>query len=46
VAQLATRVAVMQSGKFVEVGTVEQVLSRPAHPYTQALLEAVPEVPA
>ncbi len=46
VAQLATRVAVMQSGKFVEVGTVEQVLSRPAHPYTQALLEAVPQVPA
>ncbi len=46
VAQLATRVAVMQAGKFVEVGRVEQVLERPAHPYTRTLLAAVPEVPA
>jgi ABC-type oligopeptide transport system ATPase subunit len=46
VAQLATRVAVMQAGKFVEVGPAEQILNQPAHPYTQALLAAVPEVPA
>jgi len=46
VAQLATRVAVMQVGKFVEVGVAEQILTRPMHPYTQALLAAVPEVPA
>ncbi len=46
VAQLATRVAVMQAGQFVEMGAVEQVLGRPAHPYTQALLGAVPELPA
>jgi oligopeptide transport system ATP-binding protein len=45
VAQLATRVAVMQAGKFVEVGQVEQVLRQPAHPYTQALLAAVPAIP-
>jgi len=45
VAQLATRVAVMQAGRFVEVGEADQVLSRPAHPYTQALLAAVPKVP-
>src|SRR5574337_36416 len=32
VAQLATRVAVMQAGKFVEVGDAEQILTRPAHP--------------
>ncbi|HLW43011.1 MAG TPA: ATP-binding cassette domain-containing protein [Candidatus Acidoferrales bacterium] len=46
VAQLATRVAVMQAGKFVEVGAAEKVLKAPEHPYTQALLAAVPEIPA
>jgi ABC-type dipeptide/oligopeptide/nickel transport system ATPase component len=45
VAQLATRVAVMQAGQFVEEGPVDQVLERPAHPYTQALLAAVPVLP-
>jgi len=46
VAQLATRVAVMQAGRFVEAGPVEQVLRVPQHPYTQALLAAVPQIPA
>lgn len=46
VAQLATRVAVMQSGEFVEVGSAEQVLNAPQHPYTQTLLAAVPPIPA
>jgi len=46
VAQLASRVVVMQAGRFVETGAAEQVLSAPAHPYTQALLAAVPEIPA
>jgi ABC-type glutathione transport system ATPase component len=46
VAQLATRIAVMQAGRFVEQGPAEQILSRPAHPYTQALLAAVPQIPA
>src|ERR1039457_2456309 len=46
VAQLATRVAVMQAGRFVQEGSVEQVLNRPVHPYTQALLAAVPVLPA
>ncbi|HXN63712.1 MAG TPA: ATP-binding cassette domain-containing protein [Candidatus Acidoferrales bacterium] len=45
VAQLASRVAVMEAGKFVEEGPVEQVLTRPAHPYTQTLLAAVPVLP-
>lgn len=45
VAQLATRVAVMRAGRFVEEGPVEQVLAHPAHPYTQALLQAVPVLP-
>ncbi|MGA9938937.1 MAG: ATP-binding cassette domain-containing protein [Candidatus Acidiferrales bacterium] len=45
VAQLASRVAVMQSGKFVETGAAEQVLQSPQHPYTQALVAAVPDIP-
>jgi ABC-type microcin C transport system duplicated ATPase subunit YejF len=45
VAQLATRVAVMRAGRFVEEGPVEKVLTRPENPYTQALLAAVPELP-
>ncbi|MGD1210651.1 MAG: ATP-binding cassette domain-containing protein [Candidatus Acidiferrales bacterium] len=45
VAQLASRVAVMQGGRFVETGTADQVLKSPEHPYTQALLAAVPEIP-
>jgi oligopeptide transport system ATP-binding protein len=46
VAQLASRIAVMQAGRFVESGPAEQILVNPQHPYTQALLAAVPEVPA
>jgi ABC-type dipeptide/oligopeptide/nickel transport system ATPase component len=46
VAQLATRVAVMQAGRFVELGPAERVLRHPEHSYTQALLAAVPQVPA
>jgi oligopeptide/dipeptide ABC transporter ATP-binding protein len=39
---IADRVAVMYLGRIVEVGTVEEVLLHPQHPYTQALLDAVP----
>jgi ABC-type glutathione transport system ATPase component len=45
VAQVATRMAVMRAGRFVEVGGVEQVLGRPEHAYTRELLAAVPELP-
>lgn len=44
VSQLCDRVAVMQSGYIVEEGPVEQVLTAPAHPYTQSLLKAVPDL--
>jgi peptide/nickel transport system ATP-binding protein len=44
VAQIATRIAVMRAGQFVEVGAAEQVLRQPKHEYTRELLDAVPEV--
>ena len=40
---IADRIAVMYLGRIVEVGSTEQVLSDPQHPYTQALLSVVPE---
>ena len=44
VADIAHRINVMYAGRIVESGPVEQVLSRPAHPYTRALLDAVPRL--
>ncbi len=40
---VADRVAVMYLGQMVEVGTVRAVLEQPIHPYTKALIAAVPE---
>ncbi|BDG72785.1 ABC transporter ATP-binding protein [Roseomonas fluvialis] len=42
VAEIADRVAVMQHGRIVEQGTAKDVLNRPQHPYTRALIAAVP----
>jgi len=44
VSYLAHEVAVMYLGRIVERGTVQEVLGDPLHPYTQALLSAVPVV--
>ena len=43
VRQIARRVAVMYLGRIVEEGATEALLERPRHPYTVALLSAVPE---
>ena len=42
VRHVSQRVAVMYLGRFVEVGQIDAVFARPAHPYTRALLAAVP----
>jgi peptide/nickel transport system ATP-binding protein len=42
--RLSTQIAVMRSGKFVEVGAAEEILRQPAHLYTRELLAAVPEL--
>ena len=42
VQHIADRIAVMYLGKFVEIGTVEEVFYNPTHPYTRALLSARP----
>jgi oligopeptide/dipeptide ABC transporter ATP-binding protein len=41
--QVADRVVVMYRGRVVEEGTVERVIAEPLHPYTRALIDAVPE---
>ncbi|MEW8484223.1 MAG: ABC transporter ATP-binding protein [Candidatus Thiodiazotropha sp.] len=43
VSQIADRVGVMQRGKLVETGATDQIIHRPGHSYTQALIAALPE---
>ncbi|RJQ11897.1 MAG: ABC transporter ATP-binding protein [Bacillota bacterium] len=44
VAQLCTRMGLLYSGQLVEVGPTEAVLAGPGHPYTRALIDAIPEI--
>jgi peptide/nickel transport system ATP-binding protein len=45
VRQLADTVSVLQHGRVVEDGPVREIFSRPRHPYTEALLDAIPALP-
>ena len=44
VEHLCDRVAIMYLGQLMELGTVDQIYDNPSHPYTQALLSAIPKV--
>ena len=44
VAQIATRIAVMRTGKLVELAEAESLLRQPTQQYTRDLLAAVPEI--
>jgi peptide/nickel transport system ATP-binding protein len=41
---VADRIAVMYLGRIVEIGSADDVTHRPRHPYTKALVAAIPEV--
>lgn len=44
IAETADRVAVMYAGRIAEIGHVEDVISRPQHPYTQGLMGSIPSI--
>jgi oligopeptide/dipeptide ABC transporter ATP-binding protein len=44
VAQICQQLAVMYAGQIVEQGTVQEVLTRPCHPYTLGLVRSAPDV--
>src|SRR5215203_5477243 len=44
--EVADKVAVMYAGAAVETGTVDDVFGRPAHPYTEGLMNSIPQVEA
>jgi oligopeptide/dipeptide ABC transporter ATP-binding protein len=44
VAKMCDKVAVMYAGRMVESGPVREIFNRPAHPYTEALLQSIPRL--
>lgn len=44
VAENSTRVAIMYAGQLVEIASVESIFKNPKHPYTEALIRAIPDV--
>jgi peptide/nickel transport system ATP-binding protein len=44
IAETCDRVAVMYAGRIVEIGPVDEVIHRPAHPYTAGLMASVPSL--
>lgn len=44
VATIADRVAVMYAGQLIEIGPAAEIFNRPGHPYTRALLNAIPHL--
>mgnify|MGYP003315813383 CR=1 FL=1 len=42
IAEMADEVVVMYAGKVIEKGTVDEIFYQPKHPYTKALLSAIP----
>ncbi|NWJ23958.1 ABC transporter ATP-binding protein [Rhizobium sp. RM] len=46
IAETADRVAVMYAGRVIEIGPVDEVLSRPKHPYTRGLMGSIPALGA
>jgi peptide/nickel transport system ATP-binding protein len=43
-AQFVDRLAVMYAGRLVEIGSIREVLTRPRHPYTRALIASIPRL--
>jgi oligopeptide/dipeptide ABC transporter ATP-binding protein len=44
VEHICDRVAIMYLGQLMEIGATEQIFGNPSHPYTQALLSAIPQI--
>ena len=44
IAETCDRVAVMYAGRIVEIGPVDEVINRPAHPYTAGLMASIPDI--